>query len=83
MAKLKKAILSANLKLVIFLVLITVALPFHSGSALAQTSADTAESSPEIVDRLDKIEKNQAELLENQQKILEELKNLRVWVRRN
>lgn len=83
MAKLKKAILSANLKLVIFLVLITVALPFHSGGALAQTSADTAESSPEIVDRLDKIEKNQAELLENQQKILEELKNLRVWVRRN
>jgi len=48
-----------------------------------QKNVSPAESMNEILDRLVKIEKDQVTILENQQKILDELKNLRVWVRRS
>lgn len=85
MEKSRKAILSANLKKA-FLFLFFSSIFFISSSAEspAQTkNANPTEAIQDIEKRIEKIEKNQTAMLENQEKILDELKNLRVWVRRN
>jgi len=75
--------LSANLKTILIVGGLVSACLLPSDAMAQQKNVSPAESMNEILDRLVKIEKDQVTILENQQKILDELKNLRVWVRRS
>jgi outer membrane murein-binding lipoprotein Lpp len=59
-----------------------------TGSVVARAEAERAEDAATakvetLAQAVARLEANQKQILSNQQTILQELKNLRVWIRRN
>jgi len=77
--------LSGPSRLLLILIVILGPTLFISGSAGAQDkSASTILNRVQQLEkRLSSIEADQRAILEKQEKILEELKTLRIWIRRN